>query len=75
MISTIATDAVTRSDLQQVRTPPGTRTWQPIPHRVLLDQVCRWLDRCGYEVTAESHTLTGGGQRFLESKSVDPSTI
>ena len=65
MISTIATDAVTRSDLQQVRTPPGTRTWQPIPHRVLLDQVCRWLDRCGYEVTAESHTLTGGGQRFF----------
>ena len=65
MISTIATDAVTRSDLQQVRTPPGTRTWQPIPHRVLLDQVCRWLGRCGYEVTAESHTLTGGDQRYF----------
>jgi hypothetical protein len=55
--------------LQQVagrpRTPPGTRTWQPIPHTVLLDQVCKWLGRCGYEVTAESHTLTGGGQRYF----------
>jgi hypothetical protein len=63
MIST--TDAITRSDLQQVRTPTGTRTWRPISHSVLLDQVCRWLDRCGYEVVSECHTLTGGGQRYF----------
>jgi len=56
---------ITRSFLQQARTPPSTRTWQPIPHTMLLDQACKWLNRCGYEVHNECHTLTNGGQRYF----------
>lgn len=36
----LTAELVTRTDLRQVRTPPGTRTWQPLPHATLLDQVC-----------------------------------
>jgi len=61
----LTAELVTRTDLRQVRTPPGTRTWQPLPHATLLDQVCHWLARCGYQITSESHTLGSGDQHYF----------
>ena len=61
----LTAELVTRTDLRQVRTPPGTRTWQPLPHATLLDQVCHWPARCGYQITSESHTLGSGDQHYF----------
>lgn len=40
-------DAVTREEVVSAPTPGSTRTWQPIPHRTLLDQVEDTLPRYG----------------------------
>ena len=52
----LTAELVTRTDLRQVRTPPSTRTWQPLPHATLLDQVCPFGSVGGRNYSAKNHS-------------------
>ena len=58
-------NAVTRNDLLNAETPTGTRTHQPIPHSVLLDQVTDKLRYHGYHILNEAHGMTHDGNRWF----------
>jgi hypothetical protein len=55
----------TRVQVAGVATPPGTRTWRPIPHGRLLDGVQGSLGRAGLAVVSEAHGLTRDGNRYF----------
>ena len=56
---------VNRSDLAQAVTPPPTRTWQPVPHLSVLQQVEAALQAVGLETAAQAHSLSHGGNRYF----------
>ncbi len=56
---------VERDQLADTTTPEPTKTWQPIPHHRLLDQVESSLGGHGLRVVNEAHALWGGGQRYF----------
>ncbi|MEX2382954.1 MAG: DUF932 domain-containing protein [Opitutales bacterium] len=58
-------DAVPREELSKVRTPAPTRTWQPIPHPLLLHQVEAALPRYGMRVVSQAHGLSHDGNRYF----------
>ena len=57
--------AVERPELSRVLTPQPTRTWQPIPHIALLEQVEESLPRFGLNVVGEAHGITHDGARYF----------
>jgi hypothetical protein len=56
---------VAREELEGVRTPPATATWQPIPHATLLSEVEQSLARNHLRVVAEQHALAREGDRYF----------
>lgn len=56
---------VERDVLANVRTPDGTRSWQPIPHMELLNTVEQKLQGVGLRVVQEAHGLTHDGSRYF----------
>lgn len=56
---------VDREQVGSVSTPARTRSWVPIPHHRLLDQVERTLAACGMRVVNQAHGLLGDGQRYF----------
>jgi hypothetical protein len=55
----------TREELTKAPTPEGTRTWYPMPHHDLLEEVSAQLRCCGFKTTAESHGLSHEGKRYF----------
>ncbi len=58
-------EQVPREDLYRTRTPAATRTWQPIPHSLLLQQVEATLPRFGMRVVNQAHGLSHEGNRYF----------
>ena len=56
---------IERDQLAATPTPDATRTWQPIPHHHLLDQVESSLDGYGLRVVNQAHAVWGGGDRYF----------
>jgi hypothetical protein len=63
-------ETVDCEQLFQVPTPHGTRTWFPLPHRTILGEVETKLLSSGFEITAETHTLSHAGARYFGVLSV-----
>lgn len=57
--------SVERGAVALVATPARTKTWVPIPHAVLLDQVQGTLEAQGLTVQSEAHGLTREGDRYF----------
>src|SRR5215472_15663184 len=53
--------AVDREQVYRVPTPAGTRTWFPIAHGKVLDEVQQVLTNNGLHVVSEAHGLTRDG--------------
>lgn len=58
-------DQIPREELYRTRTPSATRTWQPIPHSLLLTQVESTLPRYGMRVVNQAHGLSHDGDRYF----------
>jgi hypothetical protein len=58
-------ELVDRPTLFSVRTPRGTDTWYPLPHRVLLEEVQTQLETAGFRIGRESHALSHEGARYF----------
>ena len=56
---------VEREALELVPTPMATKTWQPIPHGLLLRQVVETLTGAGLNVVTEAFGMTRDGNRFF----------
>ena len=56
---------VDREQVEVAATPARTRSWVPIPHHRLLDQVEKTLAGCGMRVVNQAHGLWGDGQRYF----------
>ena len=56
---------VDRNEIAQAPTPGRTRTWVPIPHHTLLDQVEHTLAGNGFNVVNQAHSLWGDGNRYF----------
>ena len=48
-------EIVSRGQLFDVPTPPGTRTWFPLSHRTILDEVESQLESTGFTILEETH--------------------
>jgi len=56
---------VDRGTLFNVPTPQATRTWFPLPHQQLVEQVEFQLTAAGFTLLAESHALSHEGNRYF----------
>lgn len=54
-----------RKDVEKVVTPPSSRTWVPVPHHRLLQQVEATLVAGGLEIVGEAHALWSDGLRYF----------
>jgi hypothetical protein len=63
--------AVDREQVYRVPTPAGTRTWFPIAHGKVLDEVQQVLTSNGLHVVSEAHGLTRDGARYFGLLQVD----
>jgi len=63
-------EVVSRGELLGVPTPQGTRTWYPMSHGTILDEVETQLRGCGFQITNETHALSHGGARYFGVLSV-----
>ena len=61
---------VSRAELFTVPTPPGTRTWYPLSHRTILQEVETQLETTGFTITEETHELSHSGERYFGVLSV-----
>ena len=57
--------AVPRTELDHVKTPSATETWQPIPHNAYLAHIEATLPNHGLRVVNEAHALTHDGGRYF----------
>ena len=57
--------AAGRAELELVHTPEPTKTWTPIPHTRLIDEVKAALVTKTIDVVAESHALAREGNRYF----------
>lgn len=57
--------AVERAEVKAVPTPIATRTWSPIPHIRLVEQVERALRADHLEIVNQAHALSHGGDRYF----------
>jgi len=56
---------VDRPTLFNVPTPEGTKTWFPLAHQTLLEEIETQLDSCGFTIGRESHALSHEGDRYF----------
>lgn len=64
---------VTRLEVLKTPTPQHTRTWYPLPHSDLIDQVEEQLESAGFEITSQVHALSHGDQRYFGVLQVETS--
>jgi|SaaInlStandDraft_3_1057020.scaffolds.fasta_scaffold55799_1 hypothetical protein len=65
MLTQLLGNRVSRSEIYQLTTPPGTETHVPVPHSTLLDLVDLELHHKGIEVVESEHVLDNGGSRYF----------
>ena len=58
-------ESVTRDELTLVKTPEPTKTWHPIPHRVLVDHVHNALSVSEIDIIGEEHGLQANGRNYF----------
>ena len=63
-------EIVSRGQLFDVPTPPGTRTWYPLSHRTILHEVETQLETSGFTILEETHALSHEGARYFGVLSV-----
>jgi len=63
-------ELVNRNSLYEVPTPPGTRTWYPLSHTSVLNEIEVQLRACGFQITDEAHALSHNGDRYFAVLSV-----
>jgi len=63
-------EIVDKDVLLFVPTPPATKTWFPLPHISVLDEVSEQLLLSGFTITEETHALSHGGARYFGVLSV-----
>lgn len=56
---------VTLDEVQKVRTPHQTETWQPIPHLQLIQTVQRTLATTNLRIGNQAHSLSHEGMRYF----------
>ena len=61
---------ITPAELRFIPTPRPTRTWQPVPHSVVLDAVERRLHKTGAEIHNRHLIVSHGGARFFGTLTV-----
>jgi hypothetical protein len=61
-----------RDELKMVETPKGSRTWQPIPHNVLVDEMLSTVEGAGYQIAEEAHGLGKDGNLYFGMFQVQP---
>ena len=54
-----------RNVVKHVHTPPGTPTWTPIPHILLVEQVERVLKANNLTIASQAHSLTHDHARYF----------
>jgi hypothetical protein len=57
--------AVTWGELDQMRTPPATATWFPLPHSQVLESVVQTLDKAGFGIQSMELAVTPDDARFF----------
>jgi len=57
--------AVDLDEVASVKTPRATETWQPIPHRQLIQTVQRTLASTNLTIGTQAHSLTHDGARYF----------
>ena len=63
-------EIVSRGQLFDVPTPPGTQTWYPLSHRTILHEVEAQLESSGFTILEETHALSHEGARYFGVLSV-----
>ena len=58
-------ETITRDELGLIKTPPATKSWHPIPHRVLVDHVRDALVTRDIKVLSEEHGLQADGGNYF----------
>jgi hypothetical protein len=61
---------VNRNSLYEVPTPKATRTWFPLSHTAVLNEIELQLRSCAFEITEETHALSHNGDRYFGVLSV-----
>ena len=56
---------VSLDEVAKIRTPRATDTWQPIPHRQLIQTVQKTLATTNLTIGSEAHSLTHDGMRYF----------
>lgn len=56
---------VMREDVERAATPAGSRTWQPVAHHQLLQQIESTLVAGGLSIVSEAHALWQDGLRYF----------
>jgi len=63
-------ELVNRNSLYEVPTPKATRTWYPLSHTSVLNEIELQLRSCGFDITEEAHALSHNGDRYFGVLSV-----
>lgn len=63
---------VSLEELQNVKTPPSTSTWWPIPHVDLANTVLKACNDAGMTVESSEFGVWGGGERFFGVVKLSP---
>jgi hypothetical protein len=56
---------VERSELDRIEPPPGTDTWRPIKHALVLDTVGSAMQQAGFRVRSVKSALSRGNHRLF----------
>lgn len=65
MLTNLIGNRVSRSEIYQLSTPPGTKTHVPVPHSTLLDLVDIQLHSQGLDVVESEFVLDNDGNRLF----------
>jgi hypothetical protein len=64
-LSVCATKESSFKEIQAVKTPEATDSWQPISHAFLVDRVQNQMQENGWEIVDTYHSLHRYGQRYF----------
>ena len=64
-LSVCATKESSFKEIQAVKTPEATDSWQPISHAFLVDRVQKQMQDNGWEIVDTYHSLHRYGQRYF----------
>ena len=56
---------VDRAMIEQAATPAASRTWVPVPHHRLLEQVETTIEGSGFSIVNQAHALWNEGLRYF----------